>query len=149
VTPFESAVRGSLEGSRGGRVLVHEHAGNDLDYRATPLCGTQLSPDALTAYLRSLPGDPRLFAAVDQDGVVRGTSGSRTFGSDAYAFFVNTDPGWRRRGIGLAMTAAALRSSWRRGATRASLDASDSGAALYRRLRFTAVAQITQFSCPR
>lgn len=47
------------------------------------------------------------------------------------------------------MTAAALRSSWRRGATRASLDASDSGAALYRRLRFTAVAQITQFSCPR
>ena len=49
----------------------------------------------------------------------------------------------------LAMTAAALRSSWRRGATRASLDASDSGAALYRRLRFTAVAQITQFSCPR
>jgi ribosomal protein S18 acetylase RimI-like enzyme len=115
--------------------------------RAAP--AGEASPDALTAYLRSLPGDPRLFAAVDQDGVVRGTSGSRTFGSDAYAFFVNTDPGWRRRGIGLAMTAAALRSSWRRGATRASLDASDSGAALYRRLRFTAVAQITQFSCPR
>lgn len=108
----------------------------------------EVSPDALAGYLRSLPGDPLLFAAVDQDGIVRGTSGSRTFGADAYAFFVNTDPGWRRRGVGLAMTAAALRSSWRRGATRASLDASASGAALYRRLGFTAVAQITQFSRP-
>lgn len=106
------------------------------------------SADALASYLRSMPGDPLLFAAVDQDGIVRGTSGSRTFGSDAYAFFVNTDPGWRRRGVGLAMTAAALRSSLRRGATQASLDASDSGAAVYRQLGFTAVAQITQFSHP-
>ena len=109
---------------------------------------TDASSDALTSYLKSLPGDPLLFAAVDQDGIVRGTSGSRTFGTYAYAFFVNTDPGWRRRGVGLAMTAAALRSSVREGATRASLDASDSGAALYRRLGFTAVAQITQFSRP-
>ena len=106
------------------------------------------SSDALASYLKSLPGDPLLFAAVDQDGIVRGTSGSRTFGTYAYAFFINTDPGWRRRGVGLAMTAAALRSSVREGATRASLDASDSGAALYRRLGFTAVAQITQFSRP-
>lgn len=37
--------------------------------RAAP--AGEASPDALTAYLRSLPGDPRLFAAVDQDGVVR------------------------------------------------------------------------------
>lgn len=106
------------------------------------------SSDALTLYLKSLPGDPLLFAALDQDGIVRGTSGSRTFGTYAYAFFINTDPGWRRRGVGLAMTASALRSSSREGATRACLDASDSGAALYGRLGFTAVAQITQFSRP-
>jgi hypothetical protein len=61
---------------------------------------------ALVTYLRSLPEGPRLFAAVDDDGMVRGTSGSRTFGSDAYVFFVNTDPGWRRRGVGLSMTAS-------------------------------------------
>lgn len=34
------------------------------------------SSDALASYLKSLPGDPLLFAAVDQDGIVRGTSGS-------------------------------------------------------------------------
>lgn len=40
MTPFESAVRGSLEGSRGGR--THVHYRNDLGDRATPLSGTQL-----------------------------------------------------------------------------------------------------------
>ena len=112
--------------------------------RATP--GGELSTAALASYVRSLPERPRLFAAVDDDGVVRGTSGSRAFSSDAYVFFVNTDPGWRRRGVGLSMTAAALRSAARSGATRASLDASGPGIFLYRRLGFTAVAQITQFS---
>ena len=37
---FESAVRGSLEGSRGGR--IHVHLGDELGDRATPLSGTQL-----------------------------------------------------------------------------------------------------------
>jgi GNAT superfamily N-acetyltransferase len=106
----------------------------------------EVSTAALVTYLRSLPGCPRLFAAVDDDGMVRGTSGSRTFCSEAYVFFVNTDPGWRRRGVGLSMTAAALRSAVKSGATRASLDASGPGIPLYRRLGFTAVAQITQFS---
>jgi ribosomal protein S18 acetylase RimI-like enzyme len=101
---------------------------------------------ALVTYLRSLPGGSRLFVAVDDDGMVCGTSGSRTFLSDAYVFFVNTDPGWRRRGLGLSMTAVALRSAVKSGATRASLDASGPGIALYRRLGFTAVAQMTQFS---
>jgi ribosomal protein S18 acetylase RimI-like enzyme len=101
---------------------------------------------ALVTYLRSLPEGTRLRAAVDDEGTVRGTSGSRTFFSDAYVFFVNTDPGWRRRGVGLSMTALALRSAAESGATRASLDASGPGVHLYRRLGFTAVAQITQFS---
>lgn len=106
----------------------------------------EVSTAALVTYLRSMSEGPRLFAAVDHDGMVRGTSGSRTFFSDAYVFFVNTDPGWRRRGVGLSMTAAALRSAAESGATRASLDASGPGIPLYRRLGFTAVAQITQFS---
>ena len=112
--------------------------------RAVP--SGEVSPAALVPYLRSLPGGPRLFAAVDDEAVVRGTSGSRTFFSDAYVFFVNTDPGWRRRGIGLSMTATALRSASEAGAARASLDASGPGIPLYRRLGFTDVAQITQFS---
>ena len=112
--------------------------------RATP--AGAVSTTALATYLRSLAGDPRLFAAVDDDGTVRATSGSRTFFSDADVFFVNTDRGWRRRGLGLSMTSAAMRSAGSSGATRASLDASGPGIALYRRLGFTAVAQITQFS---
>src|SRR5690625_2088808 len=44
MTPFEGAVRGSREGSRDGRVHVDVHAGEDLGYRATPLCVIQLAP---------------------------------------------------------------------------------------------------------
>lgn len=100
----------------------------------------------LVTYLRSLPPSAGLFAAVDGDGVVRGTSGSQAFGSEAYVFFVNTDSAWQRRGVGLAMTAVALGAAARSGATRASLDASESGVALYRRLGFTAMGGLTQFS---
>lgn len=105
-----------------------------------------VSVDGLVAHLRSLPAGARVFAAVDGDGIVRGTSGSRIFLADAYVFFVNTDPPWRRQGVGLAMTAAALLSAASHGAVRASLDASGPGVALYRRLGFTAVAEMTQFS---
>lgn len=106
----------------------------------------ELSTATLVTYLGSLPQGPRLFAAVEDDGTVRGTSGSSVFGSDAYVFFVNTDPGWRRRGVGLAMTAAALHSAAESGASRACLDASGLGVPLYRRLGFAAVASLTQFS---
>ena len=111
--------------------------------RAAP---DEVSTAALAAYLESLPEGPRLFAAVDVGGTVRGTSGSRTFLPEASAFFVNTDPGWRRLGVGLAMTAVALRSASESGATRASLDASGLGVPLYLRLGFSDVGQMTQFS---
>ena len=103
----------------------------------------------LCAYLGSLPDGARLFAAVDGDDLVCATSGSRTFGSDAYVFFVNTVPGWRRRGAGLSMTAAALRVATSSGATRACLDASGAGIPLYERLGFTTAGRITQFSRAR
>lgn len=106
----------------------------------------EVSAEELVTYLGSMPKGPRLFAAVDDDGVVRGTSASRAFCSDAYVFFVNTDPDWRRRGVGLSMTATALRSAAEVGATRASLDASGPGIPLYLRLGFTALGQLTQFS---
>lgn len=43
MTPFESAVEGSLEGSRGGR--THVHYRDQASDRATPLSGTQLAFD--------------------------------------------------------------------------------------------------------
>lgn len=106
----------------------------------------QVAGPGLAAYLRSMPQGARLFAAVDDEGVVRGTSGSRTFGSEAYVFFVNTDLDWQRRGVGLSMTAAALRAATASAATRATLDASASGIGLYQRLGFTAMGKLTQFS---
>jgi ribosomal protein S18 acetylase RimI-like enzyme len=96
------------------------------------------------SYLQSLP-NAEFFVAVDQDGSVHATAGSSVVGKDARVFFVSTDPGWRGRGVGTAMTATALRAAHARGATRAGLDASRAGQAIYRRLGFDDVAQLTMF----
>src|SRR5262249_8071360 len=101
--------------------------------------------DVFANDLRSLPPAVQLFAAVDRDGVVRATSGSGAFDIDATVFCANTDPEWRRRGIGHAMTAAALRGARERGVRRACLDATDAGRRIYSRLGFEAVTKMTRF----
>jgi predicted N-acetyltransferase YhbS len=60
--------------------------------------------------------------------------------------FVNTDPNWRGRGIGQAMTAAALSAAQGLGAQHACLDATDAGQSIYSRLGFEPVTQTTRFS---
>jgi ribosomal protein S18 acetylase RimI-like enzyme len=105
----------------------------------------QDAPKALAAFLRTLPPTMRLFAAIDDDGVVRATSGSGTFGEQASVIFVNTDPDWRRLGIGQAMTAAALNAARDAGARQACLDATDAAIGVYLRLGFEKVAPTTQF----
>jgi len=105
-------------------------------------------PGALADYLRSLTPAFRLFAAIDGDGAVRATSGWGVFGAQATVIFVNTDPGWRRRGIGQAMTAVALRAARDAGARQACLAASDTGLSIYRRLGFEIVAGMMRFSSP-
>jgi len=77
--------------------------------------------------------------------VVRATSGSGAFGAEASVIFVNTQPDWRGRGIGQAMTVAALRVAQDHGARRASLDASAAGLSIYRRLGFETVSSTTRF----
>lgn len=104
------------------------------------------TPGALAAYLRSPPAGFSLFAAVDGGGVVRATSGAGAFGPEATVTFVNTEHAWRGRGIGGAMTAAALRAARTAGARRASLDASRAGLSLYLRLGFEVVGPVTRFS---
>jgi ribosomal protein S18 acetylase RimI-like enzyme len=103
-------------------------------------------PRVFADFLRSLPPTFRLFAAVDSDGKVRATSGYGAFDQYATVIFVNTDPGWRRRGIGLAMTAQALGAAQRAGARQASLDASDAGRSIYRRLGFETAGTLTRFT---
>jgi GNAT superfamily N-acetyltransferase len=103
------------------------------------------SPEEFAAYLRTLPPSDRLFAAVDRGGVVRATSAAGVAGTVANAFFVNTDPAWRGRGIGRAMTAAALHAARERGARQGCLDSTGAGLSIYRRLGFEAVSATTQF----
>jgi len=125
-----------------GRVrLVHAAAlALRSDAQLAPVTGL----DDFVAYLRSIPGAGFL-AAVDGDGLVRATAASSVFGSLAGVFFVNTDPMWRGRGVGTAMTAAALHEAASAGAGGAFLDASVLGRSLYLRLGFRAVAENTLF----
>lgn len=111
--------------------------------RANP--GSDDSLDTLADHLRSLPPATHLLCALDGEGAVRATSGSTTFGTEGHVFLVNTDPGWRGRGIGQAMTAAALQTSRSAGARRACLDASDAGQSIYLRLGFDIVGRTTRF----
>ncbi|RNM13660.1 GNAT family N-acetyltransferase [Nocardioides pocheonensis] len=122
--PLEQAAAAALEADSGASP-VEELAG-------------------FVAYLRSIP-HARMLAATDAAGHVRATSASAIFGRTAAVYFVNTDPGWRGRGVGTAMTAAALRAAADAGAKDAILDASALGHSLYQRLGFTSVSPNTLF----
>lgn len=116
----------------------------DACLRADPHDAGAQPLQAFTGYLRGLPG-ARLLAAVDESGAVRATAGWAVFGADATVFFVSTDIGWRGRGVGTAMTAAALRAAAAAGAERACLDASEAGRPIYLRLGFEDVSPVTRF----
>lgn len=102
--------------------------------------------DEFARFLTGLPSSVRLFAAVDDAGVARATSGCDVFDEYARVFFVNTEPGWRHRGIGRAMTVEALRAAASAGARRAFLHATDDGASVYRRLGFEVAGRLTRYS---
>jgi ribosomal protein S18 acetylase RimI-like enzyme len=102
-------------------------------------------PAVFAEYLRSLPSTFRLFAAIDNHGAVRATSGFGVFGRYATVIFVNTDPDRRGRGIGQAMTAQALRAASCAGARQASLDASEAGRSIYLRLGFETAGTAIRF----
>ncbi len=102
--------------------------------------------DQFAGFLQSLPTSVRLFAAVDERGFARATSGCDVFGDYARVFFVNTEPGWRRRGVGAAMTVEALRAAASSGARTAFLDATADGAPVYLRLGFETAGRLTRYS---
>jgi ribosomal protein S18 acetylase RimI-like enzyme len=95
-------------------------------------------PDVVLGLLGRSPA--RFFAAVDDAGVVRATSASAVYGEHASVLFVNTEPAWRGRGIGTAMTALALRDARERGARRACLTSTAEGQGIYARLGFSVAA---------
>jgi len=93
-----------------------------------------------------LPSSVRLFAAIDESGVAHATSACHVFGDYTQIFFVNTEPAWRRGGIGQAMTSEALRAAASLGARRALLHATDDGASVYTRLGCEDVGLLTRYS---
>lgn len=119
-------------------VALAGHADSDDDSLAT---------ESLASHLRAMPLAVRLFAAVDSDGSVRGTSGVGVFGHHAHIVFVNTDLTRRREGIGRAMTTIALIEARGRGANTAYLDASGDGRRLYDAMGFQTVGALTRFTC--
>lgn len=132
----------ALDGDRAGAVSLENAAA--AAKKADPDLA-HLSLSELTAYLREIPAAD-FTVAVDEQGSIRGTAGSNVFGSDAVVFFVTTDVPWRGRGVGTAVTRAAIRSAEQRGARQLSLFATPAAERIYRRLGLQAVAELTLFS---
>lgn len=101
-------------------------------------------PERIAQFLRSLP-QGCVLAAVDSGGVVRATAASGVLGDEAVVVFVSTDAAFRRRRIGTAMTARALRAAAQAGAREAFLDATVSGRPIYARLGFVAVTDFIRY----
>ena len=104
-------------------------------------------PEEVAGFLGGLPSSVRLFAAVDEDGVPHATSACHVFGEYAQVLFVSTEPAWRRRGIGRAMTRGALRAAASLGARQAILHSTEDGASVYAALGFEPAGLVTRYAC--
>ena len=104
------------------------------------------SPEDVAGFLSGLPPSASVFAAVDGDGVAHATAASHVFGEYAQIFFVSTEPTWRRRGIGSAMTFGALRAAASRGARTAILHSTEIGVSVYAGLGFEPVGMVTRYA---
>jgi GNAT superfamily N-acetyltransferase len=100
--------------------------------------------------LRTLSGI-NFFAAITPNGGCVGTAGSRVIEDSALVAAVVTVPGFRRRGLGTAMTFHALAAAREAGAHSAFLDATPAGTGIYRRLGFRDLGPILycERSAPR
>jgi ribosomal protein S18 acetylase RimI-like enzyme len=105
-------------------------------------------PDEFAAYLRALPPEWAMLAAVDDHGAVCATAAGGAFCDEGTVILVNTHPRWRGRGVATAMTATALLAAREAGATRAVLDATDAGIGIYTRLGFKTVTRTTRYWMP-
>lgn len=96
-----------------------------------------------TVRARSAPGFTHLLAVVA--GVPVGCAATFTQGAWGEVQHVVTVPEHRRRGIGTALTVAALRSIGAHGATTAVLTSSPDGLRIYRRLGFWQVGRLRRY----
>ena len=87
-------------------------------------------------YVGTLDKEPVATSLVIADGAVAGI------------YWVATREGWRRRGLGEALTWAAVRGGAERGCTVASLQASELGRPVYERMGFRLVVEYAHFLAP-
>ena len=95
---------------------------------------------------RSTEYDDMIRFAARIDGRVVGTAGLSVSNGVAGIYVVATDPRYRRRGIGSAVTGAALRAARYRGLRVATLQASTDGEPVYRRMGFQQVSDYRLFT---
>jgi len=134
------------------QTVSDQPSGTDVALEDAAAAALRSEPDAAPGqdlagfvdYLRSIP-NARYVAATDGAGIVRATAAAAVFGRTTGVYFVNTDQEWRGRGVGTAMTAAALRRAIADGAEVAVLDASALGRSIYLSLGFTPVSETTLF----
>jgi GNAT superfamily N-acetyltransferase len=118
---------------------------------ATSEGGTELSPDAMESLAPSLACalDPEVALLLGYcDGVPVSTALAFAVGPIAGITGVATIPAYRRRGLGTALTWAALRAGTERGCTMATLAALGASYVLYRKMGFIHVCNHRAYKPP-
>ncbi|GAA3436888.1 GNAT family N-acetyltransferase [Kutzneria kofuensis] len=107
---------------------------------------SEIRPEGVpVAVERELSLDVLRFAA-RVDGRIVGTAEAWISHDVVTVYFVGTQPGFRRQGIGTAVTAAALAAGRERGCRLGALTSSAMGEPVYRRMGFETVAEMRLFS---
>lgn len=123
--------------------------GDALDHHAAVVAsafgmGLELARHLFTPALLHTDGLQMFVGYVGGDAVA--TSLVAVTGETAGVYNVATDHGWRRRGLGEALTWWAVAAGARAGATRATLQASEMGRPVYERMGFHVVAEYLQYT---
>ncbi|MEE1942400.1 GNAT family N-acetyltransferase [Streptomyces sp. TRM 70361] len=108
----------------------------------------ELRSDSLRIEQRSAQAPDTVRLAAYLDGRCVGTALVLDAHGVAGVYIVTTAEAYRRRGIGAALTAAALRAGQERGLRVGTLQASAAGAPVYRRMGFQTVAEYQLFTLP-
>ena len=125
-----------------------------LDFRTVVSTGFAKSDDdrrAANQCLRrrqSLSGPGRTAFVAYERGLAAATAMTMVSHGAAFIGWVSTMPGSRRRGLGTAVTVAAIRAGFDRGARIASLQSSEMGLSMYVRLGFVEVGRYREYVAP-
>ncbi|HEY7025061.1 MAG TPA: GNAT family N-acetyltransferase [Candidatus Limnocylindrales bacterium] len=142
--PNGLVLRPVIRGSADNEQAVSLKRAADVAIASDPSAPT--SPEEVISWLSGLPDSVRVFAAVDQKGIAHATAACHVFGEYTQIFFVSTEPEWRRRGIGHAMTVGVLRAAASLGARHAILHATEDGLSVYKRIGFEPIGMLTRYS---